>query len=66
LKIKVNGEEKKVTPGITVMELLEKLKVDHMSVVVELNLEIPKREKWASLTLADGDSVELIRLVSGG
>lgn len=66
MKIKVNSKEMDVAPGTTVTGLLEEQGVDPKTVVVELNLDISKREQWASLTLSDGDSVEIIRLVSGG
>lgn len=66
MKIKVNSKEMDVAPGTTVAGLLEEQGVDPKTVVVELNLDISKREQWASLTLSDGDSVEIIRLVSGG
>ncbi len=66
MKIKVNSKEMDVAPGTTVTGLLEEQGVDPKTVVVELNLDISRREQWASLTLSDGDSVEIIRLVSGG
>ena len=51
MKVKVNGKEMELSTGITVSGLLEQLEVDAKAVVVEVNLEIPKREQWTILTL---------------
>lgn len=66
MDVKVNGEARSVEAGTTVTQLLQTMGVDPKTVVVELNLQIPDRESWDTLALADGDSLEVIRLVSGG
>ena len=62
----VNGEKKEVEAGLTVAEFLDGLGIDPGSVVVEKNLSILKREDHRAETLAEGDAVEIIRMVDGG
>jgi sulfur carrier protein len=66
VEIKVNGKTKTVEPGVTVSTLLEELRVDRKTVVVEINLEIPDQKEVGDRSLAEGDNVEIIRLVDGG
>ncbi len=62
----VNGEKREVDTGITVTGLLDDLGIEPGSVVVERNLTILKREDHGEEILADGDTVEIIRMVDGG
>jgi thiamine biosynthesis protein ThiS len=45
---------------------VKSLGLDPALVVAEVNGEIVKRQFYASRTLADRDSVEIVRLVGGG
>jgi len=62
----VNGENREVDARTTVAGLLEGLGVDPGTVVVERNLTILRREEHGEEHLADGDKVEIIRMVDGG
>jgi thiamine biosynthesis protein ThiS len=55
-----------IADGSTVIDLLETLQIDPDAVVVELNLDIPDKKTLGTLKLKSGDSVEIIRMVSGG
>ena len=65
LKLTINGEVCKVAAA-TVWGLLEELGLHPQGTVVERNREIVDREAFRDTHLADGDVLELVRLVGGG
>jgi thiamine biosynthesis protein ThiS len=66
LRITVNGTDRRVPSPATLADLLQQLSLDPRQVVVELNREIVRRARLAEVTLAEGDSVELVHFVGGG
>jgi sulfur carrier protein len=62
----INGERKEIGGDLTVTGLLDQLKIDPETVVVERNLSILKREDHGEEVLEDGDSIEIIQMVDGG
>ena len=62
----VNGKPRAVTAGLTVKELLASLGLAPATVVVERNLEILDRSKYAETALGEGDCLELVHFVGGG
>ena len=66
MEVKINGEKKTFDIPLTVSGLLDSLGINPQSVVVELNLQIVVRSKMDHEPVKDGDSVEIIKLVSGG
>ena len=61
----VNGKTMQ-TSEATVHKLLVKLGIDPASVVVERNREIVQRNMQESVSLRDGDRIEIVHLVGGG
>jgi len=66
MRLTVNGEEREFGGEKTVAGLLDHLGIDSGNVVVEVNLEILKRAEHPQRVLAEGDTVEIIRMVDGG
>jgi len=66
LRINVNGSDRHMPAPATLVDLLNHLSLDPRQVVVELNREIIRRARLAEVSLADGDSVELVHFVGGG
>ena len=66
LAIVINGEHRRVPGPSTVADLLQHLKLDPRTVVVELNRQIVRRPHLSDTTLRDGDVVELVHFVGGG
>jgi sulfur carrier protein len=62
----VNGTPKTVTAGAGVAALLDDLGLRVGSVVVELNGVVLAASESGRATLADGDTVEIVRAVAGG
>ena len=65
MRIQVNGENLEVAAA-TIQALVEELGLDVRKVAVERNLEIVPRSLHATITLAEGDRVELVQFVGGG
>jgi thiamine biosynthesis protein ThiS len=66
MKLKINGEEKEITDGITLAGLLESLQIRPARVVVERNREIVPRDSYGAVLLGEGDTLEIVHFVGGG
>lgn len=66
VEIRVNGEVRTVSSGITVTAFLREIDVDPRGVVVELNREILRGEELRETTLEPDDTMEIVQFVGGG
>ncbi len=66
MEVTINGDKRKFASPMTVAELLKALEFDSHPVVVERNLQIVSREDMEKVSVLDGDTIEVIRLVGGG
>ncbi len=65
MKLTINGQDREVAAA-TVWGLLEELGLHPAGTVVERNHEIVDRGSYRETVLAEGDVLELVRLVGGG
>jgi len=66
LVIRINGEERRMAGGISIVEMLGHLGLDHRKVAVERNFEIVPRATLSDVAVADGDAYEIVHFVGGG
>lgn len=66
ISVHVNGEKQQFSPGTTMAELLESLRINNRYCAVECNRDLVPREQHAITTLTDGDEIEIVTLVGGG
>lgn len=66
VRIIINGKEKIVSEGTTVVRLLEELNIKPQGIAVELNLEIVPKSRYGETTLKEGDRLEIVQMVGGG
>jgi sulfur carrier protein len=66
MNLVLNGEKRNLPGVCTVSELLDKLKLSSAPVLVEQNGQVVPRTQFAATNLADGDRVEIVRVVAGG
>ena len=66
MTIQVNGEPLEVAGPLTISALLSNLKIDGRLVAVEHNLTIVKRAAYETVTINEGDEVEIVKFVGGG
>ena len=63
--LRVNGDEREVSEGTTVRELIEQFKLTPDKVAIELNRRLIRSEKYDT-PLKSGDEVEIVTFVGGG
>lgn len=66
IQIRINGEERRVAAGMTVIEMLENLGLNPAKVAVERNREIVPRSLRGEIRVEPGDSFEIVHFVGGG
>jgi len=69
MKIKVNGEEKKIyldQDDSYISTALNLMGYKPNTIVVELNGLIINSIKWGKVKLKDGDNLEIVSIVGGG
>jgi sulfur carrier protein len=66
MKLQINGEQREVPDGLTLVALVEHLGMKADRVAVELNLEIVPRPNWSNVQLREGDKLEIVHFVGGG
>ena len=69
MKIKVNGEEKKIEldqENALLSAVLNSMGYKPNTIVVELNNSIINSLKWEKVKLKDGDNLEIVSIVGGG
>ena len=69
MKIKVNGEEKKIEidqENVLLSTVLNAMGYKSNTIVVELNNLIINSTKWEKVKLKEGDNLEIVSIVGGG
>src|SRR5262245_59351309 len=66
MRVVANGKPYEIEPDTTVAAFIEARGLDPRFVIVEWNGEPLERARYASVVLADGDRMELVRAVAGG
>ena len=62
----VNGEPMELPEGLSVDDLLSRLKIRREFTAVALNREVTQRARYADTKLQDGDKLEIVRPMGGG
>jgi sulfur carrier protein len=66
MTITVNGTATGIAAGTTVADLVGSTVEGHRFVAVAVNGAVAPRGTWPAVTLADGDTVEILVPVAGG
>ena len=68
MNIKVNGETKKVSQGLTLHQLLLDLEIDpsRPGIAVAINQEVILRTQWGEIEIQQDSEIEIIRAAQGG
>jgi thiamine biosynthesis protein ThiS len=66
MRIVVNGKPLEVAESLTIDGLLAHLGVKREYTAVAVNREVAPRSAYGSMTLSDGDRVEIVRPMGGG
>lgn len=66
MNIVINGEEREISEGTTVSQLLEEMNTPAVGIAVERNREIVSRSLHPTTVLEEGDELEIVKMVGGG
>ncbi|HEV2032756.1 MAG TPA: sulfur carrier protein ThiS [Candidatus Dormibacteraeota bacterium] len=66
ITLQINGKKVELERATPLLAYIEKLGVNPRAIAVEHNGTIIERAAYASVTLKEGDSVEIVRMVGGG
>jgi thiamine biosynthesis protein ThiS len=66
MTISLNGENIDAGEAKTIAELVNRLQLPPQSILVEHNGLAVHRHEWSLRPVAEGDRIELIRVVAGG
>ena len=64
--VTINGTERQVPDGATLVKVIEALDVPAAGVAVAVNGAVVRRADWPTTALADGATVEVLTAVQGG
>ncbi len=66
MRVRVNGKDRDLPESVNLHEYVVSLGVNMAAIAVAVNGEVVKRVDLASVELAEGDTVEIVRAVGGG
>jgi sulfur carrier protein len=66
INVELNGERRAIPAGQSLPDLLAALGLPPQAALVEINGCALLRAEWPSVELADGDRLEILRVVAGG
>jgi thiamine biosynthesis protein ThiS len=66
ISISVNGKPREIEDGVDLAAFLRSLQIDPRAVAVARNGEVVSRDRYPEVTVREGDSVEIVRMVGGG
>ena len=66
MQVKINGAVDEIPDNSSIRDVLAARKLSVDVVIIALNDEIIKREKWENLKLNSNDKLEIIRIMGGG
>jgi len=66
MMIVVNGQERTIEEGSTLLDLLKMLDLEGKVMAAAVNMVIVKQDRWGEHRLEDGDKLELLDFVGGG
>ena len=66
IKIKINGNIKKIEENTRLSNLINTLKIPLKKVAIELNQEIIDKKKLTRIILKKNDKIEVVHFIGGG
>ena len=66
MKIAINGEPREIERAANIAELIDELALPAPAILNEHNGLALRRDEWKEHALAEGDRIEIVRIVAGG
>ena len=66
IRVRVNDEPRAATAGQPLLDFLAGLEISTSGILIERNGTALLRSEWEQIRLAEGDRLEVLRVVAGG
>lgn len=66
MQVTLNGEQREIPAGATIVALLSSLGLDRGRVAVELNEQVIPKARHETTAINEGDRIEIVTFVGGG
>ena len=66
IKIRVNGKLSSINDNLSLLNLINHLKIPLKKVAIELNLEIVDKNNLKKINLKNNDKIEIVHFIGGG
>lgn len=66
MKLHINGETLEFEEAMTLQQIMQQLKIEEKVMACAVNMQIVKKEEWASYKPAPEDKIEMLHFVGGG
>ena len=66
IKIRLNGKLKSVNKNISLLELMNNIKIPFKKVAIELNQVIVDKKKMSKIIIKNNDRIEIVHFIGGG
>ena len=66
IKIRVNGKLSSINDNLSLLNLINHLKIPLKKVAIELNLEIVDKNNLKTVKLKKNDKIEIVHFIGGG
>jgi thiamine biosynthesis protein ThiS len=66
INVILNGKKTELGTGQCILDLLSEKGLDPRIVMVEVNEEAVRRDRFAEIRIDEGDRIEIVRMIAGG
>lgn len=66
ITVTVNGRPRQFESELPLLELIRRLEITHPRIAVAHNGDVLRQDEHAAITVRDGDTIEIVRMVGGG
>jgi sulfur carrier protein len=66
INIIINGENKNIKKNSTLQQIIIDLKIEDKVMAAAINMDIIKKDNWATFIPKENDKLELLQFVGGG
>lgn len=66
MNVTINNQVRSLDTAMTLSALLDEMDLDIKRIAIEYNRDILTREQFPTITLQEGDTIEIVNFVGGG
>jgi len=66
MNVTINNQVRSIETATTLSALIDEMGLDDKRIAIEYNRDILTREQFPTITLQDGDTIEIVNFVGGG